>query len=135
LAQLYKSLNEQGVHLERTILKPNMILPGDKCPKRASVQQVAEYTLKALRRTVPPAVPGIMFLSGGQTEEEAAQHLNAMCKMDAKLRPWVLSFSYGRALQHSALEAWKGKTENVQAGQKAYLTKSETCYKAALGQL
>ena len=110
-----------------------MAIYGDKGPK-VDAKTVAEYTVRMLQRTVPPAVPGIMFLSGGQTEEEAAVHLNEMVKLPTK-RPWSLSYSYGRALQKSALQAWGGKTENVAAGQKAFLDKALACSKASLGKL
>ncbi|MDP7545796.1 MAG: fructose-bisphosphate aldolase, partial [Alphaproteobacteria bacterium] len=97
--------------------KPNMVLPGKQCAKQNSVQEVAEMTVKVLRRQVPGAVPGIAFLSGGQSEEEATAHLNAMNKLGPQ--PWELSFSYGRALQASALQAWRGKADNVAAAQAA----------------
>jgi len=93
------------------------VLPGKKCSGQNSVQEVAEMTVKVLRRQVPGAVPGIAFLSGGQSEEEATAHLNAMNKLGPL--PWELSFSYGRALQASALQAWRGKADNVPAAQAA----------------
>jgi len=134
LASVFKALIDHNVSLERMILKPNMVLPGTKCPQQASVQQVAEYTLRALRRTVPPAVPGIMFLSGGQSEEESAEHLDAINRIPGA-SPWAISFSYGRALQQSALSAWRGKEENVKAGQDAFLQKAKNCFLAAQGKL
>lgn len=134
LSQLYKSLIEHHVVLERTILKPNMVLPGNDCAEKADAKKVAEYTVRALRLTVPPAVPGIMFLSGGQSEQYAAETLNEINKRP-ELKPWPLSFSYGRALQQSALKGWSGQESQVEAGQKGYLERAEACYKATLGEL
>jgi fructose-bisphosphate aldolase class I len=95
-----------------------MVIAGKKCPQQAGVQAVAEATLRVLKRTVPPAVPGIVFLSGGQSEEDATAHLNAMSAMGPL--PWGLSFSYGRALQQAAITTWAGKRENVAAAQRAF---------------
>jgi fructose-bisphosphate aldolase class I len=95
-----------------------MVLSGKECPRQASVEQVAQMTVRCLARCVPAAVPGIVFLSGGQSAEEATAHLNAMNAMGT--HPWELGFSYGRALQAPALDAWNGKSGNVSAGQKAY---------------
>ena len=103
------------VALEQMLLKVNMILPGEDCPRQATVHEVAEATLRCLRQVVPPTVPGIVFLSGGQSDVLATQHLNAMNQIGNV--PWQLSFSYGRALQAPALKAWRG--EDVQAGQQA----------------
>jgi len=113
----FRELFNHNVLLEGMVLKPNMVLPGKKCSGQNSVQEVAEMTVKVLRRQVPGAVPGIAFLSGGQSEEEATAHLNAMNKLGPL--PWELSFSYGRALQASALQAWRGKVDNVPAAQAA----------------
>ncbi|MFN3233032.1 MAG: class I fructose-bisphosphate aldolase [Alphaproteobacteria bacterium] len=118
LMALYKALFEQRVVLEGTILKPNMIVSGTDCPTQAGIDEVAERTIACFQHTVPSAVPGICFLSGGQSEEEATAHLNAM---NAKgPLPWELSFSYGRALQASALQAWGGRPENVPQAQAAF---------------
>ena len=115
----YAALREQRVVLEGTLLKPNMILSGKMCPEKASVEQVAEATLRCLRRTVPAAVPGIVFLSGGQSPLQATQHLQAINALGD--HPWQLSFSYGRALQEPALATWQPDgTENA-AAQKALL--------------
>ena len=103
---------------EGILLKPNMVLPGYECPQQASDDEIAEETLRCFRRHVPAAVPGIVFLSGGQSEEEATSRLNAMNVLGS--HPWKLSFSYGRALQAAALKAWGGKEENVEAAQHAY---------------
>lgn len=117
---LYEELHDAGVALEGTILKPNMVIAGKKSDKQASADEVAEKTVKCFQNAVPTAVPGIVFLSGGQSEVEASEHLHIMNTMPAAGRPWALSYSYGRALQASALKAWGGKTENVAAGQAAF---------------
>lgn len=92
--------------MEGLLLKPNMITPGASCPKRSNPQEIAWYTVRTLSRTVVPAIPGITFLSGGQSEEEASKNLNAMNAMDTVAKPWSLTFSFGRALQSSVLKAW-----------------------------
>ena len=115
---MYTELHDQRVDFRGTLLKPNMVLSGYEASDRASVDEVAEVTLECFYKHVPAAVPGIVFLSGGQTDEDATAHLNAM---NAKgPHPWQLSFSYGRALQAPALKAWGGKPENVEAAQRAY---------------
>jgi fructose-bisphosphate aldolase, class I len=118
LKTLYVELFEAKVPLEGTILKPNMVIAGKKCAKRASVEEVAEKTVRVLKACVPPAVPGIAFLSGGQSDEEATAHLDAMNRIGGL--PWKLTFSYGRALQAAPQKAWAGKTENVAAAQRAF---------------
>ncbi|MGE5626054.1 MAG: class I fructose-bisphosphate aldolase [Bacillota bacterium] len=118
LQMVFAELHAQRVAFEGILLKPNMVISGMKCPKQASVEEVASETVKVLKRCVPSAVPGIVFLSGGQSDVAATAHLNAMNAMG--VMPWKLSFSYGRALQHAALEAWRGQESNVGAGQKAY---------------
>jgi fructose-bisphosphate aldolase, class I len=118
LQAVYTELHDQRVEFRGTLLKPNMVLSGYEATDRASVDEVAEATLECFYKHIPAAVPGIVFLSGGQTDEDATAHLNAM---NAKgPHPWQLSFSYGRALQAPALKAWGGKGENVEAGQRAY---------------
>lgn len=92
--------------IEGLLLKPNMVTPGATCPKRASSQEIAWYTVRTLSRTIVPALPGVTFLSGGQSEEEASMNLNAMNAMTGVAKPWCLTFSYGRALQSSVLKAW-----------------------------
>lgn len=124
LAAVYKALNDHHVYLEGTLLKPNMVTPGQSCPKRATPQEVGLATVTALRRTVPAAVPGVTFLSGGQSEEEASVNLNAINQVPL-LRPWALTFSYGRALQASVLRAWAGKKENIAAGQQELLKRAK----------
>jgi len=118
LKEVYQELYYNRVVLEQTILKPNMVIAGKKCPKQAGREEVAEKTLKVLKRTVPAAVPGIAFLSGGQSDEDATAHLHFMNA--AGPLPWKLSFSYGRALQAAALKAWAGQADNYSAGQKAF---------------
>ena len=118
LARVYGQLLVQRVELEGTLLKPNMVLSGKDCPQQASVGEVAEATLRCFRRTVPAAVPGIVFLSGGQGPEQATAHLNAMNAIGGA--PWQLSFSYGRALQETALKAWKGDEANTEAAKRAF---------------
>lgn len=118
LAALYTELYDQRVDVEGLLLKPNMVLSGYSASSRAGVEEVADWTLKCFYKHVPAAVPGIVFLSGGQSDEDATAHLNAM---NAKgPHPWELSFSYGRALQAPAIKAWAGKPENVEAGRRAY---------------
>jgi len=118
LKTLYEQLYYQKVQLEGTVLKPNMVIAGKKSPKRASIEEVAEKTVRVLKNCVPPAVPGIAFLSGGQSDEEATAHLDAMNRIGGL--PWKLTFSYGRALQAAPQKAWSGKTENVAAAQRAF---------------
>ncbi|KAK8667458.1 hypothetical protein V6N13_007608 [Hibiscus sabdariffa] len=131
LAACYKSLNDHHVMLEGTLLKPNMVTPGSDSPKVAP-EVIAEYTVCALQRTVPAAVPAIVFLSGGQSEEEATLNLNAMNKLQTK-KPWSLSFSFGRALQQSTLKAWAGKEENLKKAQDALLVRCKANSEATLG--
>jgi fructose-bisphosphate aldolase, class I len=119
LHAVFTELRDQRVHFEQMLLKPNMVLSGYEASNRAGAQEVAEATIRCFRRHVPAAVPGIVFLSGGQTDEDATAHLNAMNAMGP--HPWELSFSYGRALQAPALKAWAGDEANVAAGQSAYL--------------
>ncbi|PHT37483.1 Fructose-bisphosphate aldolase, cytoplasmic isozyme, partial [Capsicum baccatum] len=132
LAACYKALNDHHVLLEGTLLKPNMVTPGSESAKVAP-EVIAEYTVRALQRTMPAAVPAVVFLSGGQSEEEATVNLNAMNKLQTK-KPWSLSFSFGRALQQSTLKAWAGKEENVQKAQAAFLTRCKANSEATLGK-
>jgi fructose-bisphosphate aldolase class I len=119
LHAVFTELRDQRVHFEQMLLKPNMVLSGYEASQRAGVQEVAEMTIRCFRRHVPAAVPGIVFLSGGQTDEDATAHLNAMNAIGP--HPWELSFSYGRALQAPTLKAWHGEVANVGAGQAAYM--------------
>jgi fructose-bisphosphate aldolase class I len=123
LRSVFAQLDSHRIHLEGMILKPNMVISGKKAANRASPQQVAEATVRTLKRFVPSAVPGIAFLSGGQTSAEATEHLNLMNRLGPL--PWELSFSYGRALQDEALKAWGGKPENFAAGQKAFFRRAK----------
>ena len=133
LKDVFQQLYYANVALEGMVLKPNMVIAGKKAAKQASVEEVAERTVKILKRCVPPAVPGIAFLSGGQSDEEATAHLNAMNAAHPHL-PWGLTFSYGRALQAAPQKAWSGKTENVPAGQKAFAHRAKMNGLAATGQ-
>jgi fructose-bisphosphate aldolase class I len=128
LTSVFCHLQAHRVALEGMVLKPNMVISGNKCSRQAGVDEVARATVRCLKRTVPSAVPGIVFLSGGQTPRVATDHLNAMNAMGDL--PWELSFSYGRALQDEALKAWKGDQANVGAGQKAFAHRSK-CVSAA----
>jgi fructose-bisphosphate aldolase, class I len=120
---VFTELFDQRVHRAGMLLKPNMVLSGYDASDRADVQTVAELTIKCLKNTVPAAVPGIVFLSGGQTDEDATAHLNAMNALGP--HPWQLSFSYGRALQAPALKAWGGDPEKVEAAQKAFYRRAK----------
>src|SRR5262247_3599987 len=132
LKTVFEQLYYQKVALEGMVLKPNMAIAGKKCPKQASVEEVAEKTVKLLKACVPPAVPGIAFLSGGQSDEAATAHLDAMNKIGGL--PWKLTYSYGRALQAAPQKAWSGKAENVAAGQRAFLHRAMMNGLASLGQ-
>lgn len=128
----FEELYYQRVALEGIVLKPNMIVPGKKCGKQASVEDIAARTVKLLKACVPGAVPGIAFLSGGQSDEDATAHLDAMNRIGNL--PWALTFSYGRALQHAPQKAWAGKSENVAAAQRAFSHRAKMNGLAALGQ-
>jgi fructose-bisphosphate aldolase class I len=129
LHAVFGALFEQRVSLEAMLLKPNMVIAGKACPRRASVPEVAAATLRCLRRHVPAAVPGIVFLSGGQSDRLATAHLDAINRLPGAT-PWKISFSYGRALQDPALEAWHGRDENLKLGQQA-LSQRARCNGAA----
>jgi fructose-bisphosphate aldolase class I len=131
LQSLYTELHDQRIDLRGTILKPNMVLSGYSASERAGIDEVAERTLEVLYRHVPAAVPGICFLSGGQTDEDATAHLNAMVQRGP--HPWELSFSYGRALQAPALAAWGGRVEGREAGQAAYYKRAKLNGAARVG--
>jgi fructose-bisphosphate aldolase, class I len=132
LKRVFEQLYDQRVALEGMVLKPNMVVAGKKCAKRATVDEVADKTLKVLKACVPPAVPGIAFLSGGQSDEEATAHLDAMNRVGGL--PWKLTFSYGRALQAAPQKAWAGKSENVAAAQRAFVHRAMMNGLAARGQ-
>jgi len=127
----FHELLVQRVDLRGALLKPNMVISGKACPEQASATQIAELTLECFMTHVPAAVPGIVFLSGGQSEVEATENLNAINQLGG---PWPLSFSYGRALQASALEAWGGESENVEAGQAAFAHRAHMNALAAAGE-
>jgi fructose-bisphosphate aldolase, class I len=132
LNQTFRELRVQRVELEGMILKPNMAVSGKKCAKQASVEEVAKKTIRMLKACVPAAVPGIAFLSGGQSDEDATAHLNAMNAIGHL--PWKLTFSYGRALQAAPQKAWSGKPENVAAGQRAFTHRARMNALASKGE-
>jgi fructose-bisphosphate aldolase class I len=132
LKEVYMQLYYMRVPLEQTVLKPNMVVAGKKSPKQAGRDEVAEKTVRVLKRCVPVAVPGIAFLSGGQSDEDATAHLSMMNALGPL--PWKLTFSYGRALQAAALKAWAGKSENVAAGQRAFTHRARMNGLASTGQ-
>ncbi|CAA7034006.1 unnamed protein product [Microthlaspi erraticum] len=132
LAACYKALSDHHVILEGTLLKPNMVTPGSDSGSKAKPEVIAEHTVRALQRTVPAAVPAVVFLSGGQSEEEATVNLNAINVLKGK-KPWSLTFSYGRALQQSTLKAWGGKEENVGKAQSAFLARAKANSEASTG--
>jgi fructose-bisphosphate aldolase class I len=132
LANLFSALRQYRVKLEGMLLKPNMVLPGKKSPLQSSVEEVAETTLRCLRKTVPAAVPGIMFLSGGQSPEQATLHLNAMNKMGP--HPWEIGFSYARALQEPPMKTWKGSAANVAAAQIQFYHRARCNSEARFGK-
>jgi fructose-bisphosphate aldolase class I len=133
LHAVFDALFEQGVSLEAMLLKPSMVIAGTDGTRQASVEEVATATLRCLRRHVPAAVPGIVFLSGGQKDRVATAHLNAINRLPGP-KPWKISFSYGRALQDAALEAWHGREENLDAGQRALYHRARCNGAAARGQ-
>ncbi|MEM7619091.1 MAG: class I fructose-bisphosphate aldolase [Pseudomonadota bacterium] len=132
LKSLFDELYDQDVYLEGIVLKPNMVISGAQSESQASVEEIAEQTVLCLMRTVPAAVPGICFLSGGQSEEQATQNLSMMNAVYDT--PWALTFSYGRALQQAALKAWQGREENVAAAQAAFTHRARMNSLAALGK-
>jgi fructose-bisphosphate aldolase, class I len=132
LNKVFQELRAQRVALEGMILKPNMVVSGKKNAKQASVEEVAEKTIRLLKACVPAAVPGIAFLSGGQSDEEATAHLNAMHRLGPL--PWQLTFSYGRALQAAPQQAWSGRPENVAAGQRAFTHRARMNGLASTGE-
>lgn len=131
LRAVFSELAVAEVQLEGMLLKPNMVISGSDCPEQASHREIAERTIACFRRVVPAAVPGIVFLSGGQSDADATLNLDAMNKLG--IAPWALSFSYGRALQAAPLKAWGGNKANLAAGQAAYLERAKANSQAALG--
>jgi fructose-bisphosphate aldolase class I len=132
LRSVFDALAEHRIALEGMLLKPNMVLSGKECPQQASVEEVAEATVRCMKRVVPAAVPGLVFLSGGQTDLQATEHLNAMNRLEGL--PWQLSFSFGRALQAPVLKAWKGEAANVAAAQQAFHHRAWCNSKARFGK-
>jgi fructose-bisphosphate aldolase class I len=132
LRATYAAMAAHNVSLEHLILKTSMVVSGKECPRQANVDEVAERTVRVLKRTVPAAQPGIVFLSGGQSDEAATAHLNAMAAM--KGLPWPLTFSYSRALQNPALKAWRGQPANAAAAQKAFYHRAHMNGLAAQGK-
>ena len=133
LHTVFDVLYGQNISLEGMLLKPNMVVSGKECSRQASVEEVATSTLRCLRRHVPTAVPGIVFLSGGQSDILATSHLNAIESLDQP-KPWRISFSYGRALQDAAMETWRGKPENLHAAQQAFYHRAKCNSAATLGR-
>jgi fructose-bisphosphate aldolase class I len=132
LRSVFNALVAHRIVLEEMLLKPNMVLSGKDCLQQASVQEVAEATLRCIKRVVPAAVPGLVFLSGGQTDSQATEHLNAMNRLNNV--PWELSFSFGRALQAPVLKAWKGDPANVASAQTAFHHRARCNSKARFGK-
>jgi fructose-bisphosphate aldolase class I len=132
LESLFYEMFAHRIRLEEILLKPNMVISGKECPRQAPIQQVAEATLLCLRETVPAAVPGIVFLSGGQSDELATAHLNVMNQIGRA--PWELSFSFGRALQSPALKTWCGDPQNIHAAQEALLHRAQLNGAARFGK-
>jgi fructose-bisphosphate aldolase class I len=133
LSYTFKALADHHVFLEGILLKPNMVTPGQGCAVKYSHEQIATATVTALQRSVPVAMPGIVFLSGGQTELDATANLNAINKVSGK-KPWRLTFSYGRALQASVLKQWGGKEENIKAAQQVLIHRAKMNGLAAEGK-
>ena len=123
--KVFEELDKQSIYLEGIVLKPNMIVSGMECSDQAVVEEVADRTVECLKATVPTDVPGCAFLSGGQSNEKATAHLNMMNAKHGNSLPWNLTFSYGRALQASALKAWSGETENIPAAQDAFYQRAK----------
>ena len=129
---MFEELDNEGVYLPGILLKPNMVVSGKDCEVQGDMKAVAEMTVKCLKASVPAEVPGIVFLSGGQSETEATEHLNAMNMMGD--HPWALSFSYGRALQQSALHAWNGDSANLESTYAVFYHRAEMNSKACFGE-
>ncbi len=132
LVQVFAELHQHKIHLEGMLLKASMVLSGKDCPQQSSVEQVAEATIRTLRRTLPIAVPGVVFLSGGQTPVQATTHLNAMNSQCE--HPWELSFSFGRALQEPVLKSWSGKEDNVAKAQQQLYARAQLNGAARFGK-
>lgn len=133
LAAVYKALSDHNVYLEGSLLKPNMVASGMQAAKKSTPQENARATVQALQRTVPPAMPGVVFLSGGQSEEEASVNLSAINQYPGK-KPWTLTFSFGRALQASVIKAWGGKKDNLNTAQQELLKRAKVNSLASVGK-
>lgn len=133
LAAVYKALSDHNVYLEGSLLKPNMVASGMQAAKKSTPLENAKATVTALQRTVPPAMPGVVFLSGGQSEEEASVNLSAINQYQAK-KPWTLTFSFGRALQASVIKAWAGKKENLNTSQQELVKRAKVNSLASVGK-
>lgn len=132
-AAVMNAMLDHKLLIEGCLLKPNMVTPGAECPDRKSPAEVAWFTVRTLSRSIVPALPAVTFLSGGQSEEDASLHLNAMNALTGVAKPWALTFSYGRALQKSVLKAWAGKGENVENAQAVLLERATANGLASLG--
>lgn len=132
-ANQIKALADHNILLEGCLLKPNMVRAGEKCPTPCSIEEIAKWTVKTLSNTIPPAIPGINFLSGGMSEEDATLALNAINQAKGK-NPWTLSFSYGRALQVTVIKTWAGKDENAKKAQEALLVRAQANSLACQGK-
>lgn len=136
LREVFYALGQQGVNLEGALLKPNMVLSGNSAVNRANPDEVAERTISCFKRVVPAAVPGVVFLSGGQSDEEATANLDAINRLGTKVGvPWELSFSYGRGLQAAPLKAWAGKVQNVEKAQSVFYQRARLTSAARQGVL
>jgi fructose-bisphosphate aldolase, class I len=133
LHAVFEALHDQRVYLEATLVKPNMVIAGSEYAVRSTIEDVATATVRCLRRHVPAAVPGVLFLSGGQDHLSATSHLNAINRLTTP-KPWTLTFSYGRALQNEALTEWRGRPGNVKTAQGAFTHRARCCSAAALGR-
>lgn len=134
-SEVMKAMMDHHLVIEGCLLKPNMVTPGASCPERSSPEEIAWFTVRTLSRTIVPALPGITFLSGGQSEEDASLNLNAMNRATLGIcKPWSLTFSYGRALQQSVLKEWGGKSENVKAAQEALKVRAKANSAAQKGE-
>lgn len=129
-----KAMLDHNLIIEGTLLKPNMVTPGATCPERKGPEEIAWYTVRTLSRSIVPALPGVVFLSGGQSEEEASLNLNAINALNNIAKPWALTFSYGRALQQSVLKTWRGDLLNVKAAQAVLLERANANGAAAKGE-
>merc|ERR1712003_292249 len=133
ITTVYKKLQECGVMLEGTLLKPSMTVNGVDCENKASPQEVADMTVRTFERSIPPAMPGVTFLSGGISEEDSSVYLNEINKID-RVGPWALTFSFSRAMQSSCLKTWAGKPENKEAAQKQLLARARANGAASKGE-